>query len=66
MTTLMGSTEQRLAVLKISAQMNKRVTKEDPVPTADTLIGYATELEEYIKRGWRENPTTNVVQSIRT
>jgi len=54
MTTLMGSTEQRLAVLKISAQMNKRVTKEDPVPSADTLIGYARELEEYIKRGWRK------------
>ena len=55
--TLMGSTEQRLAVLKISAQMNKRLTKEDPVPTADTLIQYAKELEGFIKRGWKAGDT---------
>jgi hypothetical protein len=52
---LMGTTEQRLACLKISAAMNKRLTKDDEKPTPEELIGDAKKYEEYIQRGWRED-----------
>ena len=48
---MMGSTERRVAALRIAAQMNRRMTKEDPVPTAETLIEYAAKLEEFAYRG---------------
>lgn len=50
---LMGSTERRIACLKIAAAMNKRMTKEDPVPPVDALINYASALEQYAYRGER-------------
>ena len=52
---LMGTTEQRLACLKISASMNRRITKEDDRPTPEMVIADAKAYEDYIKRGWRED-----------
>lgn len=54
---LMGSTEQRLVCLKIAASMMRRVTKDDEVPTAETLVDYARELEAYSRRGERPDGT---------
>jgi hypothetical protein len=52
---LMGTTEQRLACLKIAASMNRRITKEDEQPTAEHVIQDAKKYEDYIKRGWRKD-----------
>jgi hypothetical protein len=57
---IMGSTERRIACLKIAAAMNKRMTKEDPITSVDALIKYATALEEYAWRG--ERTPVGVVQ----
>ena len=43
----MGSTERRIACLKIAAAMNKRMTKEDPVVEAEELMLYASKPEQY-------------------
>jgi len=48
---LMGSTERRVACLKIAASMLRRITKEDEAPTVGELIAYATQLEQYAYRG---------------
>ena len=48
---LMGSTERRIACLKIAAAMNKRMTRDDPIPSADGLIEYAEKLEQYAYLG---------------
>ncbi len=50
---LMGSLEQRLGCLKIAAQMNRRVVKDDEVMSAFDLVTYARELESYTRRGER-------------
>lgn len=50
---LLGSTERRIACLKIAASMLRRITKEDEAPTVGALIKYATELEQYAYRGER-------------
>ena len=47
----MGSTERRIAALRIAASMKRRMAKEDPVPTAEALIAYAVKLEQYAYRG---------------
>ncbi len=52
---LMGSTERRIAALRIAAQMNKRMRVEDPVPTAEELVEYAKVLEVYAYRGEERN-----------
>lgn len=52
---LMGPTERRIACLKIAASMNRRITKEDHVPSANSLTAYAAELEQYAYRGERRN-----------
>lgn len=54
MSALLGTTEQKLACLKISAQMNKRMNAEDPIPSAEDLIEYAAKLTEYVRTGWKE------------
>ena len=54
MSIMMGSTERRIACLRIAAQMNKRMDKSDPVPTADDLIAYAGKLEQFAYRGERD------------
>ena len=48
---MMGSTERRIACLKIAAQMNRRVTRDDPVMTSADLIAYAEALSEFAYRG---------------
>ena len=49
--TTMGSTERRLACLKIAASMTKRMTKEDPAPAAEELMLYAAKLEQFAWHG---------------
>lgn len=49
--TAMGSTERRLACLKIAASMTKRVTKEDVAPSAEELMLYAAKLEQFAWHG---------------
>jgi len=58
---LMGSTEQRLACLKIAASMLKRITKEDDAPSAVELVEYAVVLEAYSRRGERPAGTVSHV-----
>ncbi len=48
---LNGSIERRLKCLTISAQMNRRVTKEDPIPSVHRLIWYSSMLEQYAFKG---------------
>jgi hypothetical protein len=48
---IMGSTERRIACLKIAAAMNRRMTKEDPITGVEALINYASALEQYAWRG---------------
>jgi hypothetical protein len=56
----MGSqTESRIASLRIAAQMNRRVTKEDPVPSAREIVNYAHVLAEYAYRGNRDADFTD-------
>jgi len=52
---MMGTTEIRLHCLKIAAQMNRRITKDDPIPTPDQLVQYARALSEYARRGEHSN-----------
>lgn len=59
---MMGSTERRVAALRIAASMLRRMTKDDPVVTAEDLIEYAEKLSEFAYRGeGRDNG--NTVQS---
>ena len=51
----MGTAEQKLACLKIAAQMNRRINKEDPIPSAKELIQYTKELGAYIRTGWHQD-----------
>ena len=46
-----GSTERRIAALRIAASMIRPRSKEDSIPSADTLIEYAVKLEQYAYRG---------------
>lgn len=41
----MGSSERRIACLKLAASMQRRITKEDEAPTAAQLVEYAKELD---------------------
>ena len=61
MKVMFGSTEQRFACLKIAAQMNRRMTKDDDIPTPATLIEYAKELEAYTQRGWRSDDKVRTI-----
>ena len=58
---LLGSTERRIACLKIAAAMNKRMTKEDPIVSVDALIEYAHALSEFAYRG-EGRPVSGEVQ----
>lgn len=51
----MGSTERRIACLKIAAAMSKRMTKEDPIPEAEELMLYAAKLEQFAWSGEFKN-----------
>ena len=48
---MMGSTERRIHALKIAASMNRRMSKDDPIPTAEELIEYAGKLSVFAYRG---------------
>jgi len=52
----MGSTERRVACLRIAAQMNKRMDKAEEAPTADELIEYASKLELFAYNGKKGTP----------
>ena len=58
---MMGSTERRIACLKIAAAMNKRMTKEDPIVSVEALIEYAHSLSEFAYRG-EGKPVSGEVQ----
>ena len=47
----MGSTERRIQCLKIAAAMTRRMSKEDPVTDAETLMLYAAKLEQFAWHG---------------
>lgn len=47
----MGSTERRINCLKIAASMTRRMSKEDPVTDAETLMLYAAKLEQFAWHG---------------
>ncbi len=47
----MGSTERRIQCLKIAASMTRRMSKEDPVTDAETLMLYAAKLEQFAWHG---------------
>ena len=47
----MGSTERRIQCLKIAAQMNRRMAKEDPVPSAEEIMLYAAKMEQFAWKG---------------
>jgi len=46
-----GSTERRIQCLKIAASMTRRMSKEDPVTDAETLMLYASKLEQFAWHG---------------
>ncbi len=46
-----GSTERRLKCLAIASQMNRRVTKDDSIPSVHRLIWYSSMLEQYAFKG---------------
>ena len=48
---LMGTSEIRLKCLELSARINKRLTKDDPVPSVDKIIEDATKMAQYARRG---------------
>ncbi len=52
----MGSTERRIQCLKIAASMTRRMSKEDPVTDAETLMLYAAKLEQFSWHGEFKNP----------
>ena len=52
---MMGSTERRIACLKIAAAMNKRMTKEDPIVSVEALIEYAGTADGIDWDRWRES-----------
>ncbi len=47
----MGSTERRIQCLKIAASMTRRMSKEDSVTDAETLMLYAAKLEQFAWHG---------------
>jgi hypothetical protein len=49
----MGSTERRIACLRIAAGQMKRFDKAESAPSADELIEYADTLSEWAYRGER-------------
>ena len=50
---VMGSTERRIACLRIAAGQMKRFDKDETAPSADDLIEYADKLSEWAYRGER-------------
>lgn len=52
----MGTTERRIAALKIAAAMLKRLSREDPIVTAEELIKYAGKLQDFAYRGDGKEP----------
>lgn len=53
---IMGTTERRIAALKIAAAMLKRLSREDPIVTAEELIKYAGKLQDFAYRGDGKEP----------
>ena len=48
----MGSyTQARITALKIAAQMNRRLNRDDAIPTPEDIINYATPLAEFAYYG---------------
>ena len=48
----MGSaTQARITALKIAAQMNRRLHRDDATPTPDEIIGYASPLADWAYTG---------------
>ena len=50
-THLMGSTERRVACLRIAASMLRPRAKDVDPPTAEELIKYSAKLDNYAYRG---------------
>ena len=49
---MMGSyTQARITALKIAAQMNRRLHRDDTIPTPNDIIGYASPLAEWAYTG---------------
>ena len=53
--TVMGSTERRIACLRIATTHLKRIDKTEEAPTARGLIEYADQLSAWAYRGERTN-----------
>lgn len=48
---MMSAYDRRLKVLQVAANMKRRLSQKDPVPTAKEVIEYARELDEFVKKG---------------
>jgi len=48
---LMGTSEIRLKCLELSAKINRRMSKEDPVTDVDKIIQDAMKMARYARRG---------------
>jgi hypothetical protein len=53
--TVMGSTERRIACLRIAASQLKRFDKTEKAPSANQLLEYADRLSAWAYRGERIN-----------
>lgn len=45
---LMGTTERHIQLLKIAAQMTRRLSEKDPKIPASELVAYAKELDQWV------------------
>ena len=52
---MMGSTERRIACLRIASGQMKRFDKSETAPSARALIEYADQLSDWAYRGERFN-----------